>query len=212
MLKVSIAMVAMLTTACVARAGFGIAGPPLPPPPPPVATIHVAARPAVAEVGPSYGGGAAPAAPAAAAPAAGAAPAGGAYAPGEDAHWFQADDYFVGDKKYANEKMQVSVAKMMGSASSGTKGEAQFLHSDGKQAWTAAFYKSHVATKADLRVGATAFCYAPWWGGEAPKDKLASRNHGWTMAAITDNADLYKGRVMVGGESCAIAAVRVLAQ
>jgi len=198
-----LAIVAVFTTACVARAGFGVSAPPPRPAivavgpgaPPPDAPPPPASTPAAAH---------ASAAPAAAAP-------GGNYGPGEDAHWFQSDDYLVGDKKYEKEKMNVSVAKMIGGASGNTKGEGHFLFATGEEKWAGAFYRSRIATRADLRVGAIAFCYAPWWGGEAPKDKQASRNHGWTMAAITDVADLYKGRVTVGGASCAIAAVRVLA-
>lgn len=206
MTRASIAMVAMFTSACVARAGFGVGGTT-------GATIPigpVAASPGGEEAAPPP-----PPATEAAAPVAApaAAPmAGGNYAPGEDAHWFQADDYLVSDKKYEHQKMDTSVAKMTGAPADGTKGEAHFLYATGEDKWTAAFYKTRIATRADLRVGAIAFCYAPWYGGEAPKDKKSARNGGWRMAAITDNADLYKGRVTIGGESCTMGAVRVLAQ
>jgi hypothetical protein len=209
MTRLTITLVAVLTTACVARAGFGVSAPPprpavvrisggaLPPDGPPEGA-PVAAPPASRPLAP-------PAKPAA-------SPGGGNYGPGEDAHWFQSDDYLVADKKYQNEKMNVSVAKMIGGASGNTKGEGHFLYATGEQKWTAGFYRTRIAARADLRVGAIAFCYAPWWGGEPPKDKEAARNHGWSMAAITDVADLYKGRVTVGGASCAIGAVRVLAE
>ena len=209
MTRLTIALVATLTTACVARAGFGVRAPrPAvvrisagPPPEGPPESAPVAA-PASRPVAPPAGRPGAPAT----------TPAGGNYGPGEDAHWFQADDYLVADKKYQNEKMNVSVAKMIGGASGNTKGEGHFLYATGEEKWTAAFYRSRIPARADLRVGAIAFCYAPWWGGEAPKDKQAARNHAWQMAAITDVADLYKGRVTVGGASCALGAVRVLAE
>jgi hypothetical protein len=203
MTKLLLAIVASFTTACVARAGFGVGGPP----PPRTAVVPIGA-------GAPPPGAPAPRTAAASAdtPAADAPAPHGNYGPGEDAHWFQSDDYLVADKKYDKEKMNVSVAKMIDSGSGGTKGEAHFLYATGESKWTAGFYRSRIATRADLRVGAIAFCYAPWWGGEPPKDKQAARNHGWSMAAITDVGDLYKGRVTVGGASCAIGAVRVLVE
>jgi len=183
--------IALVFSGCAARAGMGFGGgsaPPPPPPPPPAAPQSSA--PAYVE-----GGGA-------------------NYAPGEDAHWFQTDDYLISAKPYENKKLVLRVAKMSAAPTGQTKAEAQFLLANGEQLWTATYFRSRMANERDLRVGAIAFCFGGHWTSKAepPKDKHAARQNEWFIAAITDVADLYKGRVTVGDASCAVGAVRVPVQ
>jgi hypothetical protein len=204
---------ALATSACVARTGFGIS------PAPVVATVPVTVS-AGAPDGSEAPGGAEPqvAAPeASAAPVAPVAPAGaghasgGAYAPGEDVHWFQADDFLVLASEH-DAKRIFYVAKMTQSSAANTKGEAHFLLASGKDVWSAKYYRTRVATRADLRVGATGICFVfHFWDGEAdpPKDKHQAREGAWMAAVITDTADIYKGRVTVSGTSCALGNVRI---
>jgi len=216
MTKLSLAMLATLTSACVARTGFGIepiapvavigASPDGPPPPPPPAGAPAAGPEAPAP---------APAATIPGTPAV-AQTAGGKYAPGEDAHWLQADDYLVSiDAKKKKESTWLTVGKMIGSASDSSKGEAHFLLGTGAEQWAAVYYRTRIATRADLKVGATVICFTSWaWhDGRAPESKHESRtghnDPGWMMAVVTDNADLYKGKVTVGDKSCAVDAVRI---
>jgi hypothetical protein len=132
-------------------------------------------------------------------------------APGEDLHWFTADDYLVSREPYDKEKLSnVRVAKMTAAASGQTKSEARFLIANGDEMWTASFWRTRVATSADFRVGALAFCNdVSWSKSSAPKTKHQSRQEQWILAAITDTADTYKGRITVGDVSCAVDGVRV---
>ena len=188
--------IALVICGCAARAGFGLGG-----------------------GGPSVGGGGAPPPPPpeapAYAPAAAAPPAeGGAYAPGEDGHWFQSDDYLISTKPYENKKLPLRVAKMTAAASGQTKAEAHFLLANGEDLWAATYYRTRMANQRDLRVGAIALCFGGYWTttAEPPKNKHEARQNEWFIAAVTDVADLYKGRVTVGNASCALGAVRVPVQ
>jgi hypothetical protein len=177
-------LIALASSACVARAGFHTADPP-----------------------PAY-------APSGGAPVANGPPTDaphGNYAPGEDAQWFQADDYFVAEKPYDNKKLGVRVAKMITAATDQTKTEAQFLLANGEQIWTATFFRSRIPNQQELRVGVLAFCHAATYSHDAepPKTKHDAREGAWIIAAITDTADLYKGRVTVGDASCAFGAIRI---
>src|SRR5262245_14369035 len=96
--------ISIATSGCVARAGYGFGAgttmsSSLPPPPPPPPESAPEAVPAPAEGTPI-----------------GVAPTGGAYAPGEDAHWFTANDYLISSKPYENKKLGVRVAKMTAAA------------------------------------------------------------------------------------------------
>lgn len=192
MTRLAWASIALVITGCAARAGFGIGGggpsgggmPPSPPPPP-EAPGYAASAPPVA--------------------------AGGSYAPGEDGHWFSGDDYLVSAKPYENKKLALRVAKLTAAASGQTKAEAHFLLANGEEIWTATYFRSRMANQRDLRIGALAMCFGGYWTSksEPPKDKHQARQEEWFIAAITDVADLYKGRVTVGDASCALGAVRV---
>lgn len=134
-----------------------------------------------------------------------------AYAPGEDAHWFRDDDYLISNRPYEGRALRsLQVAKMTAVATAQTKTEARFLTSDGRELWTASFWQSRVATREDLVLGALAMC--PYTGArevEAPRDKHRARQRRWMIGVISDDADLYKGRITVGDTSCAVDAVRV---
>jgi hypothetical protein len=97
-------------------------------------------------------------------------------------------------------------------ATNQTNTEARFLTSKGDDVWTATFFRTRVATSADLALGTLAFCN----GGAsdtsiaAPRKKYEARQEPWIMAAITDTSDLYKGRISVGGASCEVSGVRIL--
>lgn len=138
---------------------------------------------------------------------------GPSYAPGEDQHWFSADDYLVAASSQRTERVQeMRVAKMTAPPADGTRGEARFLVANGKDLWTRNHHRSRVAEPADLVVGAPAFCHSnSVWRSETagPQNKQDSRNDQWYFGPITDASDAYKGRVSIGRHSCPIAAVRV---
>jgi hypothetical protein len=187
-----------LAAGCVARTpsiGFGAsAGVPVGPPPPPAEEI-VAVDPGPGSPPPSD-----------------APDVVGSRAPGEDVHWFTADDYLVSKVPYRREKLSgLHVAKMLVAPSGDSKSEARFLVANGDEMWTANYWKTRPATSADLRLGQLALCNVGsyTYKANAPKTKHEARQDQWTLAAITDTSDTYKGRVTVGDVSCTIDGVRV---
>jgi len=201
MIRCAIWMCALVATSCAARAGFGLASEPSAPmlvssgesAPSPVAepSQEEAPAPSTSNVDVEHGG----------------------YAPGEDQHWFQADDYLVSAKPYKNERLGLRVGKMI-DAGTNPKGEAHFLMSDGTQLWAATYYKSRIATRADLKVGALAFCFSE---GFSTKDwpmtnKARVRQAEWTLAPVTEVGDLQRGHVSVGNATCTVGRIRVPAR
>jgi hypothetical protein len=180
-----VGLVATLTTGCVASAGYGYS----------TGIRHGSvssvppppASPGGVEVAPAYG-------------------------PGEDLHWFSADDYLIAPAGHLEKVQRVRVAKMTEPPTPGSRGEARFLVNNGNDLWTGHYFRSRVAVPADLAVNALAFChshssYRTETAG--PHDKEESRKYDWFFGAITDTSDAYKGRISIGSHSCPIAAVRV---
>jgi hypothetical protein len=183
------------TAACTASYGFR-GGAYVPPPPPPLRVYVRPAAPAPAPVGGPAG------------PAVEATPG---YVPGDDRHFFAADDYLITRERDDGNTVMV-MGKLMDPPSEATKNEAKFLAQSGKEMWTATFYLSRVAEPADFVVGARAFCFGPATyrsSDPGPRDKQDSRAHSWTMGKISDTSDLYRGRVSVGRHSCPAKSVRV---
>ncbi len=175
---------AVAATACVAttqgRLGARAGGPEL-------AADDDAAPPPVAEAGEARGSG---------------------HAPDEDEHWFTAEDYLVSEKPYEGKpRLWIRQGKMMERPNASTKAEARFLTVDGKERWTASYWRSRVALERDLEIGALAFC--PLGGGRTPTRKEDARRINWVLGAVTDISDLYKGLISIGTRACEVRAVRV---
>lgn len=139
---------------------------------------------------------------------------GPAYAPGEDQHWFSDDDYLVAPGGRTSDRVQQTrVAKMTAPPAEGSNGEARFLVANGRDLWTDTFFRSRVAGRADLGVGALVFCHSSsahrTTTTAGPRNKQEARNVHWYLGPITDTSDAYKGRISVGPRSCPIEAVRV---
>ena len=184
-------VIALSLSACTAS--YGLRGGTTNPPPPPRVS-YVSAPPSAPP--PSSGP---------------AAVDGPAYAPGDDRHFFAADDYLV-TRERNDGNVMMHMAKLMSPPTDASKGEGRFLVANGKEMWTSQFYLSRPAESADFVVGATAFCLYPATyrtTNHGPRNKQDAREHGWTMGAITDTSNLYKGRVSVGRHSCPIGALRV---
>jgi hypothetical protein len=129
-------------------------------------------------------------------------------APDEDEHWFTVDDYLVSEKPYEGRpRLFIKMAKMMTPPTEGTKSEAHFLLANGKEMWTANYWRSRVATDADLSLGAMVFCTQG--SGRAPDSKAHARRTQWVLGPITDVSDLYKGTVSVGHRDCQVGGLRV---
>jgi hypothetical protein len=125
-------------------------------------------------------------------------------ADGSDAHYIQPDDYFVDKDAYVGKTwMYVRLAKVVTAPGAATKYEGQFmLVHDGKEMWTKNYWKTRIATKADIRLGAVVIIFEGNRRDDvysAPATKKEARNEAWFMAKITDTSDIYKGYVMVSG-------------
>lgn len=125
-------------------------------------------------------------------------------AAGEDRHYIQADDYFVSNNPLqGNEWIYVQLAKLTTAPSSATKGEAEFFKvTDGNKLWTRHFWRSRLATTADIKLGAQVIMFEGNNRGDvydAPSEKASARRDAWFMARVTDVSDTYKGFVTVSG-------------
>lgn len=131
----------------------------------------------------------------------------------EDRHWMQPDDYFIAEQPYRQGWMYVGLAKIKQQAGTKTKGEAQFFRlQDSKDLWTKYFWVTRAATEADLQLGALAVCFEGNAHDNvyaAPVNKDEARTERWFMGKVTDNSDLYKGRVRIDTYNCTPDAIRV---
>ena len=121
----------------------------------------------------------------------------------EDAHWVQADDYFVASHPYKSGWLDVFIAKMKEPPAKGGDGEALFFFiRDGREARSANYYRTRPATKADLVLGNLLICFDDNRKGklhQGPRDKDNARPGGWWLAKITDLSDLDKGYATLSG-------------
>jgi len=128
------------------------------------------------------------------------------YVPSDaDAHYIQPSDYFISDREFPNQgRIYVYLAKVVKAPTAQTKNEGQFMKvRDGKEIWTKYHWKSRIATKADIRIGAIVISFDDNIIDNevymAPKNKDQARNGQWFMGKIIDTTDLYKGYVTVAG-------------
>jgi hypothetical protein len=121
----------------------------------------------------------------------------------EDAHWVQADDYFVARHAFTSGWLDVSIAKMKTPPAKGGEGDALFFFiRDGREERSAHFYRTRPATKADLVLGNLLICFDDNRKGklhQGPRDKDNARPGGWWLARITDLSDLDKGYATLSG-------------
>ena len=123
---------------------------------------------------------------------------------GEDMHFIQSDDYFIGDEAFMTQSwIWVYLAKMTTPPSASTKREAEFMKiRDGNKVWTKIYYKTVVAKKSDLKLGTVIIAFNDNNSSDiynAPDSKENSRGGAWFMGKIIDMTDLFKGYVTVAG-------------
>lgn len=108
----------------------------------------------------------------------------------EDEQWIQTDDYFIADQEYRQGWISVHLAKMTAAPTSTTKNEAQFFRLDqSKDFWTTNYWKTRVASSADLQIGTLLICFqGNGHDGvyQAPRDKQNARTNTWFMGRLTD--------------------------
>ena len=135
-------------------------------------------------------------------------------AAGEDRHGFQPDDYLVSrtDTGYRGERLDyLYIAKPLGSPPAPGM-RAKFLAADGREIETEHYWKTRIAARADLAVGAFALCCAGF-GDRAAVQLIgrATRTSPWILGRITDVSRLDAGEVEVADVRCDAAGVRAIA-
>jgi len=123
---------------------------------------------------------------------------------GDDAHFIQPDDYFIAKEELGSHTyIYVKLSKMITPPTSGTKDEGEFMHvGDGQNVWSAFIWKSHIASKSELKLGKHIIIFednSQKGVYQAPMKKDRARSGRWFYAKITDMSDMYKGFVTVSG-------------
>lgn len=134
----------------------------------------------------------------------------------DDAHFIQADDYFISNDVLKQGYIRVELAKMKTPATAQTKNEAEFLKvADGDELWTKNYWSTRIATKEELKIGLVVIALDVCGDQDvyrAPENKEEARTSPWFMAKITDVSDMYKGYVTVsGGYKVSLGNLRVIA-
>lgn len=123
---------------------------------------------------------------------------------GDDAHYIQPDDYFIGKEELGGHTyIYVSLSKMLAAPTANTKDEGEFMKvKDGQNVWTSYIWQSRIAAKSELRLGQHIIIFednSQRGVYQAPAKKDSARKGRWFYAKITDVSDMYKGFVTVSG-------------
>lgn len=133
-----------------------------------------------------------------------------------DDHYIQDDDFFIAEEELGSHQwIYVYVAKMVTPATKETKNEAKLMRvKDSKEIWTKIYWKTRMATKSDIKIGAIVICFDGSNDdgvNQPPKEKDEARQWNWFMGKITDTSDLHKGFVTIaGGSKVSLNALRVV--
>jgi hypothetical protein len=132
---------------------------------------------------------------------------------GEDAHWFEVDDYLVDvhGGGYRGERLDDLVVARMLKRPEVPGGRTWFSDTNGKQLESEHYFRTRVAAAADLTIGALALCHAHRRDRQAskPSNRNASLSGRWMLGQITGVSRLGAGVVSVANVECEIAGVRV---
>lgn len=136
-----------------------------------------------------------------------------------DRHFIQPDDYFVLDAPLDNNAgwVYARVAKMITAPSEQTANQAQFMFTnDGTTTWTRNYFRTRLATRADLQLGRQIFMLDATDDNSyyrAPESNQEARSNWWFTSRIVDTSELFKNVVMVAdGYKINENAIRVIAE
>lgn len=136
-----------------------------------------------------------------------------------DRHFIQPDDYFVLDTPLDNSVgwVYARVAKMITPPSDQTANQAQFMFTnDGTTVWTRHYFRTRIATRADLQLGKQVFALDVADMNSyyrAPESNQEARSGWWFTSRIVDTSELFKNVVMVAdGFKINENAIRVIAE
>jgi hypothetical protein len=133
---------------------------------------------------------------------------------GPDTHGIAPDEVLISKVALPDDwsaTIQVQVGRAEKPVDPGTEGT--FFPGRGGGEWkTKFFWKSHVATKAELKPGAVAACFADAYKDSAYFAPTPENGHkgNWVLGHVSDAAELEKGLVKVGNSHCHLDAVRII--
>jgi hypothetical protein len=132
---------------------------------------------------------------------------------GEDQHYFQGDDFLIGDRAIDGGWTYVYLAKQRVAPTPGTKGQGQYFQlQESRDVWTEHAWLTRPATAGDLRIGSAAFCFEGNSSDGAygpPRSKDDARTGHWFAGRITDTSDAFKGVFRIDTYNCQLSAMRV---
>lgn len=140
--------------------------------------------------------------------------AGPAYAPGDDIHWMQADDWFFAAEVPETGWYYTRLGKLKVAASPATKGQAQFFDTvAATDVWANWYVRTRPAVAGDFVLGNTLICFEGNNGESGygpPTTKSSARTAAWFAAKVTDTSDAFKGIYRVETYNVRLGACRAL--
>jgi serine/threonine-protein kinase len=135
---------------------------------------------------------------------------------GEDAHWFEVDDYLVNihGRGYDGDRLDDLIVARMARPPRSPGGRTWFTDTNGKGIDSEHYFRTRVAARVDLALGAIALCHAHRHERRAttPSNRNTSLSGRWMLGRVTEISRLDAGLVSVANVECEIAGVRVLAR
>ena len=122
----------------------------------------------------------------------------------EDKHHIQTDDFFVSEIPLTDQQfVYVNVAKMITAPSAESQNKAQFrLTRNGNLIWTQHYYKTHIASKEDLKLNKEVIYFHVWddnYKYRAPLNREEAQGADWCLSKIEDLSELQNGIVITDG-------------
>jgi hypothetical protein len=109
----------------------------------------------------------------------------------------------------AADEPRFRVATILTPASDTTKNQAEVLYVDnGEKAWANLVIDSRKVTKADIKKGVQVF-FIGGWSGSGDADPNSYRKDGWYLGNVTNDDELFKDIVEVGGDKYSIKNLRI---
>jgi len=137
-----------------------------------------------------------------------------------DSHFLDASEYLLASEEIHWSGEFLAIGRQLALPSTSLRGQTQFQVVGqgagwlaGDRAWTNQFYRTRIATRADLTVGKPVFCFNGMDGGayRAPRDRAEALTSGWFATTITDVSTLERyGEVKAGRTRLGVGCLRVL--
>jgi len=137
-----------------------------------------------------------------------------------DSHFLDASEYLIASEEIHWSGEFLAIGRQLALPSTSLHGQTQFLvvgqgagWQPGDRAWSNQFFRTRIATRADLTVGKLVFCFNGMDGGvyRAPRDRAEALTSGWFATTITDVSTLARyDEVKAGRTRLGVSCLRVL--